>query len=160
MHGNLRTRKRTATETSCLVSAPCCVCMPVCFRSSPAVPGSRMLGFEKFNFDSSVLTLTSCCPSLLSDDDTRVVLLGKEDYINASHITVNITHLKLPPISFSVNSSCSSCVGVCVSLRWHPLSLECVYVTLQLKVHFHRPALTFGKLYGSNRRTPSSCLQL
>ncbi|XP_014914525.1 tyrosine-protein phosphatase non-receptor type 3-like isoform X2 [Poecilia latipinna] len=44
--------------------------------------------------------------------------------------------------------------------RWHPMSLECVYVTLLLKVHFHRPVLTFGKLYGSSRRTPSSCLRL
>lgn len=33
------------------------------------------------------MTLT---PALLSDDATRVVLQGQEDYVNASHITVNV----------------------------------------------------------------------
>lgn len=32
-------------------------------------------------------------PTFLSDDATRVVLQGQEDYINASHITVRITDI-------------------------------------------------------------------
>lgn len=68
-----------------------------------------------------------------------------------------------PCLTFNVNSSSvwvCVCMCVCLFLRWRPQRLVCVYVILRLKVHCRRLALTFGRLFGSNSHTPSSCLQL
>lgn len=55
-----------------------------------------MMKFEWWSLrhvDSLVMAITHCCPALLSDDSTRVVLQAQEDYINASHIMVRITDM-------------------------------------------------------------------
>lgn len=119
--GSLRTWRRIDIGIFCLVSAPVSLFMPCCWSHHsrvlphPSIPPTTHLRaafltlickfllwlLMKFNWlslgsaDSSVVTLSHCCPPLLSDDTTRVVLQGKEDYINASHITVNITDMKL-----------------------------------------------------------------
>lgn len=66
------------------------------------------------------MTLTHCCPTLHSDDATRVVIQGPEDYINASHITVRIADMSLCVLSMSdaqrKHLLCVLCVRVCVYL--------------------------------------------
>lgn len=132
-----------------------------------AHPSPHLMKFNWLSLscaDSYVVTLTSRCAALLSDDATRVVLQGQEDYVNASRITVNIAALKLCLMSlFDIQCKlipCLVCARVCLSLRWRPQCLVYVCIMLQLRVPCHRPALTFGRLSGSNRHTPSSCLQL
>lgn len=64
-----------------------------------------------------------------------------------------------PCLTLNVNSSSMWCVCVHLRLclRWRPQCPVFVYVMLRLRVHCHRPVLTFGRLFGSSRYTPSSC---
>lgn len=71
--------------------------------------------------DSLVMIVTHCCPVLVPDDSTRVMLQGKEDYINASHITVRCASLmwntaSCHRLTFVVNSSSVWYVCVCLSV--------------------------------------------
>lgn len=113
----------------CKCSTPRLHAMLVLFSA----PGSSV----KFNSRqpcSDPHLLLSCS---VSDDETRVVLQGKDDYINASHITVNITHLKTvssPCSPLSLNSPCVHlvCVCMCVSQVAPPESGVCLrYIAAQ-----------------------------
>lgn len=103
----------------------------------------------------------SADPLLLADDSTRVVLQGKEDYINASHITVHIISAVFFLSFFFSRAHPSVWPFVLVPPprppRWRPRCLACVCSTWQLRAPCRRRALTSGRLCGSSRYTPSSC---
>lgn len=57
----------------------------------------------------------------------------------------------------TIANSCSVYLLIYLSLRWRRQCLVFVCVMLLLRARCHRPALTFGRLCGSSRCTPSSC---
>lgn len=98
---SLKTRRRIGTGMFCPVSAPHSVVLSLLSGATLIFPKLRLLWVDLF-CPSPAATLLS-----FSDDATRVVLQGQEDYINASHITVNTSQgnfLSRPYPYFSVTS--------------------------------------------------------
>ena len=179
--GSLRTRTRIDIRMFYLVSYCDCVSVPCCclsllylVHSTPPLSDLCCLSnlhlelwhLMKFNcfglrcVDSSVMTLLLFFQMILpgwcsrARRTTSTPATSRCASLMCELCVVSLSDIKCKLILYV-------CMCVCLHLhlclRWRPQCPVFVYVMLRLRVHCHRPALTFGRLFGSSRYTPSSC---